>query len=169
MNRPWHRSGAWLHRWLGATVSVVLLALAVSGLLLMHPDWTGPAADRTLSLVVDPEDADHLLRGTERGLLRSEDGGATWQRLEPATPIAEVVSLEWAPDDPDLVYAASRDGDLLRSHDGGWSWEAVGRDGLPPRGTERSVFAWGVDGLLRDIFDFDHAPGLGGLHVGKTG
>ena len=67
-------------------------------------------------ILVDPRDGDTVLvaaegplwnGGGERGVYRTEDGGATWTRTLDLGPDTGVTDLEFAPGDPDTVYAAA--------------------------------------------------------------
>ena len=67
-------------------------------------------------ILVDPRDGDTVLvaaegplwnGGGERGAYRTEDGGATWTRTLDAGPDTGVTDLEFAPGDPDTVFAAA--------------------------------------------------------------
>jgi photosystem II stability/assembly factor-like uncharacterized protein len=68
--------------------------------------------------------------GTEDGLYKSSDGGATWTKLEghglPAAPVGRI-GLAVAPSDGNRVYAVieSKEGVLWRSDDGGNNWAMV--------------------------------------------
>jgi photosystem II stability/assembly factor-like uncharacterized protein len=71
------------------------------------------------------------------GLLRSEDGGATWV-CEPVDGDDDLHHVTGHPDDPDLLYASmgtaslnddsARHGGIARSRDGGRTWEHVETD-----------------------------------------
>jgi photosystem II stability/assembly factor-like uncharacterized protein len=72
--------------------------------------------------------------GPGSGLYRSEDGGATWKRLEgnglPEGILGRIgVSVSGA--DPNRVYAMieAKEGGLFRSEDGGVKWTRVNEDG----------------------------------------
>ncbi len=71
--------------------------------------------------------------GTEDGIYKSIDGGATWTKLEghglPAYPIGRI-GLAVAPSDGNRVYAVieSKDGVLWRSDDAGANWTKVSDD-----------------------------------------
>jgi photosystem II stability/assembly factor-like uncharacterized protein len=66
-----------------------------------------------------------LLAGGEEGLyiLRSRDGGQSWQEAETAIPEADVAVVQRAPDG--TVYAGTRDRGFFRSRNGLRSWESV--------------------------------------------
>jgi len=80
----------------------------------------------------------------ERGVYRTTDGGDSWQQVLNVSDRTGAVDLEFAPDDPDLVYAAmweaerkpwtilsgGMEGGLWKSTDGGDTWRQL-TDGLP--------------------------------------
>ena len=80
----------------------------------------------------------------ERGVYRTKDGGTTWERVLYVSEATGAVDLEFAPDDPDVIYAAlwqaerkpwtiisgGHEGGLQKSTDGGDSWMPL-TDGLP--------------------------------------
>jgi photosystem II stability/assembly factor-like uncharacterized protein len=80
----------------------------------------------------------------ERGVYRSRDGGATWQQVLFVSDSTGAVDLEFAPDNPNTVYAAlwraerkpwtiisgAREGGAYKSEDGGDTWRRLG-GGLP--------------------------------------
>ena len=71
--------------------------------------------------------------GTEDGIYKSTDGGATWTKLEghglPSAPVGRI-GLAVAPSDGSRVYAVieSNAGVLWRSDDGGANWQMVSND-----------------------------------------
>jgi photosystem II stability/assembly factor-like uncharacterized protein len=73
--------------------------------------------------------------GTEDGIYRSSDGGATWTKLEghglPTSTMGRI-GLAVAPSDGNRVYAVieSKEGVLWRSDDGGANWQMVSNDSL---------------------------------------
>lgn len=104
-------------------------------------------------ILVDPRDGDTVLVGAEgplwngggeRGVYRSEDGGASWTRTLDLGPDTGVTDLEFAPGDPDTVYAAAYQrrrhvwsflaggpgSGIYKSSDGGRSFRRVAK-GLP--------------------------------------
>ena len=80
----------------------------------------------------------------ERGVFRSRDGGATWEKVLYVSDRAGAVDLAMDPANPRILYAAiwqvvrqpwtlesgGEDGGLWRSKDGGDSWEEL-TEGLP--------------------------------------
>ena len=67
--------------------------------------------------------------GTLGTVMRSKDAGATWENLSlPVLPNSTVWTVNVQPQDPNLVFAASRYGYLYRSEDGGDSWRKTWRE-----------------------------------------
>lgn len=61
----------------------------------------------------------NVIYGVHGGLQRSRDGGKTWEMVAPAPD--GLIGLAVAPEDADMLYAATTAG-LLVSRDGGRSW-----------------------------------------------
>jgi photosystem II stability/assembly factor-like uncharacterized protein len=104
-------------------------------------------------IVIDPRDSDVVYvaaqgplwsAGGERGVYRTRDGGATWQRILHVSDDTGITDFVLDPHDPDVMYAAAyqrrrRVGQLIgggpeagifRSRDGGETWTRL-RNGLP--------------------------------------
>jgi len=65
------------------------------------------------------------------GLYRSSDGGIHWNQIESAQVKGKcIATFELDPMDPDILYVSMCNGAMLRSYDGGNTWEVIG-DGLP--------------------------------------
>jgi photosystem II stability/assembly factor-like uncharacterized protein len=92
------------------------------------------------SLAVDPRDPDHLLAGMEpSALFRSDDGGRSWQEDPTIRPMSQENdwSVPWSDakghvrtisidlHDPRRIYLAIEVGGVVRTEDGGESWENV--------------------------------------------
>ena len=77
--------------------------------------------------VVSPTAADTVVATTEQGLMRSADGGRSWQRL---TAAPSLVVLAWQ--QARQLYGVTPDGKVQMSSDGGLSWTARGRVGGEP-------------------------------------
>ncbi len=96
------------------------------------PTWSFPPRPWTSHvrwIAPSPHDAGLLLAGIELGgLMRSEDGGATWSDHRPGAQ-RDVHALAWHPSAPDRAYEAAGGG-AAWSFDGGRSWRPAdeGRD-----------------------------------------
>lgn len=94
--------------------------------------------------------------GSESGaIMRSADGGATWQRLPAPADLAAVNALWLSPLDPAIVLAGTANGAIVRSVDHGQSWmAAMGAPGedlaavLALAGDAAIVYAGCADGAL---------------------
>lgn len=106
-----------------------------------------PADGSITALAVHPQDPQTVYAGTARGLYVTRDGASTWEYVNgvdgvassaargnpdmeqmPAPSIADVL---FDPTDPEMLYVASRPGAILRSQDGGATWEQAAA-GLDP-------------------------------------
>ena len=91
--------------------------------------WEGRHA-HVRALCLSPADPDVVYAGIEvGGILRSRDGGDTWEHLQGAHP--DVHKLIASPSLPSTVYAATAHGPY-RSDDGGDTWLDIG-EGLERR------------------------------------
>jgi|SRR5579859_3518722 len=122
------------------------------------------------SLVQHPTTGRLYAGTTPAGVFRSDDRGATWQACEslwqlPTTrkwtgPIPPYISrlkdLAVSDDNPDLVFGAIEEGWVVRSGDGGSTWEQIDQ-GVPHDahtvrfvpGTDRTLVLGTQQGMLR--------------------
>jgi photosystem II stability/assembly factor-like uncharacterized protein len=102
--------------------------------------WTPlQVPDGTRQFFVDPVAPAVLYAWSPAGLHKSEDGAASWRPIFPQEPPSPSfsVALTVSPADPRLLYLAviftpstpSGSYRLMRSQDGGESWEEIGRGG----------------------------------------
>lgn len=84
------------------------------------------------SLLIHPKDPQTIYAGTQgTTIYRSRDGGTTWRELSPPEPRGmvhmsfpcRVIRLVIDPNQPDDLYAALEVGGVMRSHDGGDTWQ----------------------------------------------
>ena len=72
---------------------------------------------------VDPSNAKVMYVAMRDGIFRSDDGGWTWTAV--ANGPKNVAAIAVNPKKPSEVYAATMDGTIVRSPDGGAQWIAV--------------------------------------------
>jgi photosystem II stability/assembly factor-like uncharacterized protein len=84
--------------------------------------------------LIDPDDPDRMLYATHR-VYESANGGSSWSPLSDdlTTGSGAIRALAIAPSDPQVVYAATNDGNVLYSDDGGASFalRLAGNPGSP--------------------------------------
>jgi photosystem II stability/assembly factor-like uncharacterized protein len=88
--------------------------------------WQTRSTASLIDFAVSPRDDELILAATERGLIRSADGGRHWRPAGGPT----VALLEW--DRPEALWAVAADGRLWRSVNTGRTWEHRGELGAPP-------------------------------------
>lgn len=76
---------------------------------------------QALVLAVDPKNPNTVYAGSNQGVYKSGDGGATWRYLAGNSP---VYALGLDPSNPQIVFRAVASG-LYRTTDGGLSWSQV--------------------------------------------
>ena len=74
-------------------------------------------------LAGDPTKRDLVYAGTPDGVLRSEDGGLTWQRSGMAGHVVKALAV--SPHDSNLIYAGTRPALMFISRDGGRTWSEL--------------------------------------------
>jgi hypothetical protein len=90
---------------------------------LASPDgvaWVRRSRVQLVSFAVNPDDAGLVVAGTGSGLLRSEDGGRTWDRVKGGPAVSH---LSWDP--VGGLWGLTAGGELLESADG-LSWNSRG-------------------------------------------
>ena len=160
--------------------------------------WThvGLEATRHIgALWVDPRDAEvavvaalgHVFGANpERGLFRTEDGGATWSHVLERGPEIGAAHLAADPDLPDTLYASlwqvlrhpwldyfqptvGPGSGIVVSTDGGRSWRAVGGAGLPAGDVGRIALAVAPGTGARRVYATVQAASGGGLYRSDDG
>jgi photosystem II stability/assembly factor-like uncharacterized protein len=102
-----------------------------------------PVSGRCVGIVISPTNPKHLvLCSGGGGLWGTLDQGTTWQPLTDQQPTLSMGAIAAAPNSPNIVYAGTGEGDnlsllgvgLLRSSDGGQSWQHVQSNDLTGTG-----------------------------------
>jgi photosystem II stability/assembly factor-like uncharacterized protein len=78
---------------------------------------------RTLAL--SPGMAHRIYAGSEVGIYRSDDNGATWEMIESPMKGMQIWSIAIDPANPDVIYAGTKPPAVFRSVDGGKTWERL--------------------------------------------
>ena len=102
---------------------------ATSGRFMVSSDrrrWQTRSTTSLVDFAVSPRDSEQILAATDRGLMRSVDGGRQWR---PAGGPA-VALLDW--DRPEALWGVAADGRLWVSADSGRTWQRRGELGGPP-------------------------------------
>jgi photosystem II stability/assembly factor-like uncharacterized protein len=117
-----------------------------------------PVSWSILSMVIDPENSDRLILGTERlGIQVSDNGGQTYRASNQGFSHRRIVDAAVDPQHPEraLVVLTSNFEPLLETNDSGRTWTplAAGLKSGPPRHIFASPDGWfaapGPGGLLR--------------------
>jgi photosystem II stability/assembly factor-like uncharacterized protein len=104
-----------------------------------------------LAVAVDPSASNHLLLGTDLGLMRSRSGGRSWTPEAQGQIIGAVFALAFAPDGESAVCAAPSG--VFRFQDGQWLRADAPGDAAPARGlafgaVQGRIYVVGRDGLF---------------------
>jgi hypothetical protein len=84
-----------------------------------------------LTVAIDPRDPNHLLLGTDTGLLGSINGGRGWTAEGQGLIFGPVVAVGFSPDGESTICAAP--GGVFRFHDGRWRRSAAPEGATPAR------------------------------------
>ena len=96
--------------------------------------FQGPGNNYVQALAIDPNDPTVVYAGSmgsaARGLSKSTDAGHTWQRLTDTLEDADVYAVALDPEEPTTIYIGTGGGGVVKSIDGGTSWQQAS-SGLP--------------------------------------
>jgi photosystem II stability/assembly factor-like uncharacterized protein len=73
-------------------------------------------------LLVHPSQPNLLYVGGRAGILKTVDGGSTWQTKNQGLATLNIRTVVMSPRDPQLLYAGTNGSGLYRSTDGGETW-----------------------------------------------
>lgn len=95
--------------------------------------WEALPSAGVTAVAFDPADPQRVLAYAPEGggLVESRDGGQTWTELGLVLDGDAAGHLAVHPDDPDTVYVGTYGQDVLRSTDGGDSWDTLAESGVP--------------------------------------
>lgn len=143
---------------------------------------------------IHPDDPNRVLvaaigqpfkNNTERGLYETKDGGKTWDKILYISDSIGIVDVEYAPDDPNTIYAASwrverkpwtiisgsENGGAYKSVDGGKNWNKIDL-GIASKYIGKIDFAVSKSAPDRLFVMVEASDGKGGLYKsedrGKT-
>ena len=80
---------------------------------------------RVFAILTDPGRPGWVSIGTDDGVWRSDDAGASWRRLSAPKPELGVWSLARHPRDPDTIFAGYEPCAIYRSMDDGSTWQKL--------------------------------------------
>ncbi len=89
-----------------------------------------PYEGQVRAIAVDPSNSKTIWAGDEIGVLKSEDGGKTFKRMNGAVDGFCIWSIAVDPLDSNIVFAGAREADVFRSKDGGKTWRKL-NTGMP--------------------------------------
>jgi len=91
-----------------------------------HWSASGPFGGTVRAIAINPDDPQLMLVGTHGGgIVRSTDGGSTWNPTL-GLPKAELVfDITYAQSNPSIVYAGTLGFGAVRSDDGGQTWSQI--------------------------------------------
>jgi photosystem II stability/assembly factor-like uncharacterized protein len=95
--------------------------------------FTNYSPNRTNSFWVSPRDSNLMVAATQEGpdmVMRSKDGGVTWNQSLPIDFSEYGPPLEMDPDHPDTLLFAPEDGNVYRSMDFGATWGILSSPGF---------------------------------------
>ena len=81
-----------------------------------------PLGSQVRAMAVYPDDSNRILAGSDYGMYRSEDRGATWEKLWSPMDGTPIWSIAIDPEDTQTIFVGIKPAALFRSRDGGDSW-----------------------------------------------
>jgi photosystem II stability/assembly factor-like uncharacterized protein len=94
---------------------------------------------------------------TNRGVLRSSNGGDSWQELQGGLPDIAALSVAVDPRDSTVVFAGFEMGGLYRSNDGGDTWSLLA-SGISPEGQITDIVFDSTDSMT--LYAADKSAGV---------
>ena len=84
-----------------------------------------PLGSQVRGMAVYPDNPNRILAGSDHGIYRSEDCGASWEKLWSAMDGMPIWSIAIDPVDTDTIFVGIKPAALFRSKDGGESWSKL--------------------------------------------
>ena len=81
-----------------------------------------PLGSQVRGMAVYPNNPNRILAGSEHGIYRTEDCGATWEKMWSPMEGMPIWSIAIDPQNPDNIFVGIKPAALFRSQDGGQSW-----------------------------------------------
>ena len=85
----------------------------------------GLDAENIRALAIDPNDSNTVYAGTDGGVFKTTDAGATWSEINTGLTNFRVEALAMDPNDPATVYAGTYEMGVLKTTDEGANWSEV--------------------------------------------
>ena len=86
-----------------------------------------PTQKTITAVVSDPAHPQTLYASSGDGVLKSQDAGKHWHVMHTGLPATGIVALALHPVQSAHLYAATADGEILRSTDGAATWQRQGQ------------------------------------------
>ena len=81
-----------------------------------------PLGSQVRGMAVYPDNPRRILAGSDYGIYRSEDCGATWEKMWSPMDGMPIWSIAIGPEDTETIFVGIKPAALFRSKDGGQSW-----------------------------------------------
>ncbi len=138
----------------------------------------GGGGETVVAIAPHPADPDIVYVVTHNGVLKTRDGGTSWQRVFTGVTQSRVQAIALDPSVPSTVYVGTKDDGVYKSYDGGQHWmsrRAGLDDGRVTAEVQQFLFGPGPQhrvylATAMGVFESDDGGGLWGKRLaGITG